>query len=236
MEARLVLLGEREEASALAADVAAGHLDAAITRSGRASFMASGGTTPGAAYKGLSAIALDWSRVTIGLVDERWVPADHPASNERLIRNSLHRGPASASVFIPLKTSAATPADAVADRTRVYAPHCAPISCLLLGMGDDGHTASWFPGSAGLKSALYPSDGEIISPIDASGAPAAGDHPERMTLTAGPICGAETAILLIFGDRKRTVLEQSLKGDETTYPVRRAIDGLGRRLTIIWAP
>lgn len=236
MEARLVLLDDRNEASALAAGLAASHLDAAITRSGKASLMASGGSTPGAAYRLLSDMELKWRQATVGLVDERWVEPDHPASNERLVRERLMQGPALEASFISMKTPAGSPEDAVADRAAVYAPHCAPISCVFLGMGGDGHTASWFPGSSSLQRALYPVGGEIICAIDASNAPVAGDQPYRMTLTAGPVCDASAAILLIFGNDKRTVLEQSLKGDERVFPVKRAIEGLGRRLTIIWAP
>lgn len=236
MEARLVLLDDREEASALTAALVASHLDGAITQSGKASLMVSGGSTPGAAYRQLSEMALDWGGVTVGLVDERWVTPDDGASNERLVREQLLCGPASQATFLPMKTPAGSPNDAVSDRSAAYAPHCQPISCIVLGMGSDGHTASWFPGAAGLEAALFPAAGEIISAIDASNAPVSGSHPLRMTLTAGPVCAAAAAILLMFGNDKRAVLEQALSGEETTFPVRRAINGLGRRLTIIWAP
>lgn len=236
MEARLVLLDDREDASALTAALVAEHLDGAITRSGKASLMVSGGSTPGAAYRLLSEKALDWKAVTVGLVDERWVAPDDGASNERLVRERLLRGPASQAKFVPMKTPDGLPQDAVADRSEAYAPHCQPISCIVLGMGEDGHTASWFPDTAGLQAALYPEAGDIMSAMDATGAPVAGAHTLRMTLTAEPVCAAAAAILLIFGNDKRAVLEQALTAEETEYPVRRAIDGLGRRLTIIWAP
>lgn len=236
MEARLVLLDDREEASALTARLVAGHLETAISQSGKASLMVSGGSTPGAAYRLLSEKPLDWAHVTVGLVDERWVDADHPDSNERLVRAQLLRGSASDANFIPMKTQAGMPDAAVADRRLAYAPHCQPVSSIVLGMGGDGHTASWFPASSGLEAALHPAGGEIIAAIDASNAPVAGAYPMRMTLTAAPVCAAAAAVLLIYGHDKRVVLERSLKGDEATYPVRRAIEGLGRRLTIIWAP
>lgn len=236
MEAKFVLLDDREEASALAAELAARQLHKTLEQAGKASFMASGGSSPGPMYTKLSGMALDWKKVTIGLVDERWVPPDHPASNEKLVRSRLLRGAAAAAEFLPMKTDARSPADAVDERASVYAPHCAPISCVLLGMGPDGHAASWFPGSDGLSGALDSDSGRIISAIDASGSPVAGEHGLRMTLAAGPVCGAETGILLFFGDDKRVVLEQSLKGDELEFPVRKAIQGLGGRLTIIWAP
>lgn len=236
MEARLIILDDREEASALAAELAALHLSRALTRHGKASFMASGGSSPWRMFSLLSRETLDWSRVTVGLVDDRWVPADDAGSNERGIREKLLQGPAAQAGFLPMKTADELPFEGVAARTQEYAPHCAPVSSVLLGMGPDGHTASWFPGDKNLDRLLHPPAGEILAGVDAGHSPVAGEFRYRMSLTATPVCDAEAGILLIFGDDKRSVLEQSLVGDEREFPVRRAIDGLGSRLSIIWAP
>lgn len=236
MESRLIVLDDREAASALAAELAALHLSRAIAKEGRASFMVSGGTSPARMLSLLSEESLDWDSVTVGLVDERWVSPDDPGSNEKGIRDKLLKGPAAAAHFIPMKTSAANPASAVGDRVAVYAPHLAPASCVLLGIGSDAHTASWYSGAIGIEQAMYPADGALIAAVDAANSPVAGDFHLRMTLTAEAICNAESAILLMFGDDKRSALEQSLNGDEKQYPVRRAINCLGSRLSIIWAP
>ncbi|PKP83595.1 MAG: 6-phosphogluconolactonase [Alphaproteobacteria bacterium HGW-Alphaproteobacteria-18] len=236
MESRLIVLDDREAASALAAELASLHISRALAKYGHASFMVSGGTSPARMLSLLSQEAIDWSSVTVGLVDERWVAPDHPGSNEKGVRDKLLKGPAAAAQFIPMKTDAADPASAVADRAAAYAPHLAPISCVLLGIGPDAHTASWYPGSIGLEQALYPKDGAVISAVDAGNTPVSGEFHQRMTLTAQPICNAASAILLMFGEDKRSALEQSLKGDEKQFPVRRAIEGLGNRLSIIWAP
>lgn len=236
MESRLIVLDDREAASALAAELASLHLSRALAKDGRASLMVSGGSTPARMFTLLSQDALDWENVTIGLVDERWVDPDHPGSNEKSVREKLLKGNAAAATFLPMKTADAEPASAVEDRTAAYAPYLVPISCVVLGIGPDGHTASWYPGSIGLQQALHPEDGADIAAIDAGNTPVAGEFHQRMTLTAGPICKASSAILLMFGEDKRSALEQSLKGDETLYPVRRAIEGLGSRLSIIWAP
>lgn len=236
MESRLIVLDDREAASALAAELASLHLSRAITKDGHASLMVSGGSTPARMFSLLSQDQLDWPRVTVGLVDERWVSPDNPGSNEKSVRDKLLKGPAAAAQFIPMNTDAAGPASAVAERAAAYAPHTSPISCLLLGIGPDAHTASWYPGSIGIDQAMYPEDGAILAAIDASNTPVSGDFHQRMTLTAGPVCNAASAILLMFGEDKRSALEQSLKGDEKLFPVRRAIEGLGNRLSIIWAP
>ncbi|ABI76688.1 6-phosphogluconolactonase [Hyphomonas neptunium ATCC 15444] len=236
MESRLIVLDDREAASVLAAELASLHLSRAIAKDGHASFMVSGGSSPARMLSLLSQDALDWASVTVGLVDERWVSPDHPGSNEKGVREKLLKGPAAAARFIPMKTDDADPASAVADRAAAYAPHVLPISCILLGIGPDAHTASWYPGSMGLDQAMYPEEGAIIAAVDAGNTPVSGDFHQRMTLTAGPICSAASAILLMFGEDKRSALEQSLKGDEKQFPVRRAIEGLGRRLSIIWAP
>ncbi len=236
MDARFIILDDREEASALAAELVALRLSRAIAANGRASFMVSGGTTPARMLHLLSEEKLDWAHVTIGLVDERWVSPDHPGSNEKGVREKLLRGAATAATFLPMKTSATEPASAVADRSATYAPHLDPASCVLLGIGPDGHTASWYAGAIGIEQAMYPADGAVIAAVDAGNSPVAGEFRHRMTLTATPICSAESAVLLMFGEDKRSALEDALKGDEKHYPVRRAIDGLGARLSIIWAP
>lgn len=219
----------------LAARHVASALQDALSGGAVATFMASGGSSPEPAYRALSDTRLDWKRVSVGLVDERWVAPEHPASNERLVRASLLQGEAAAARFVPMKTPGDDPFAALAGCERIYASSFRSISCILLGMGPDGHTASWFPSAVGLDAALDTDRPELLAAIDASSSPVAGDHPLRMTLTARAVSSAGSGVLLIFGDDKREVLERSLAGDPHLYPVRAALDGLGARLTIIWA-
>lgn len=235
MQAELICAQSREEALRLVAGHVGDCLGRTLARSGTASFMASGGSSPEPAYRMLSEAGIDWSRVRVGLVDERWVSPCDPASNERLVRSSLLQGRASAAEFVPMKTSCADPADALDEREQAYAGLCNPISCLLLGMGEDGHTASWFPGADGLAAAMDPASSHCLAAIDAHSAPVAGAFPLRMTLTFPAICSAESAFLLIFGNEKRRVLDRSMTADRKAYPIRAALEGLASRLTIIWA-
>ena len=83
---------------------------------------------------------------------------------------------------------------------------------------------------------MHAQPGEVVAAIDATGCPVAGDVTERLTLTGPAIIDADAAILLIFGDEKRDVLNAALKSQPDDCPIRFAVDGLGPRLTIIWAP
>jgi 6-phosphogluconolactonase len=184
----------------------------------------------------LSTLPLDWVRVTIGLVDERWVGPEDPASNEKLVRSCLLKGPAATSGFLPLREPGVSAEEAAATRAVAYAPHCDPPSFVLLGMGLDGHTASWFPGSVSLGALLAPSGADVIAFSDAAGCPVAGDYPVRLTLTRPAVARAEAAALLIFGEDKLSVIEAALNAPPEAYPIRAALDDLADRLSIFWAP
>lgn len=227
---------DRAEASAFAARLIAGALETALADAATASLMVSGGSTPGGVFDILSGTGLDWARVTVGLVDERWVAPEHEASNERLVRQRLLTGHAGAAGFVPMRTLAETAADAAEDRNRAYQPHCGPIDVVLLGMGNDGHTASWFPGASNLDDALNPERGKAVVAIDATGCPVAGENTRRLTLTADAVGASRTAVLLLFGDEKKQVFETALTRPANEMPIRHAIDRLGPRLTVIWAP
>ena len=225
--------GSREAATGFATQFIVGGLEKALEGNATASLMVSGGSTPGGVFDALTGEVLDWSRVMIGLVDERWVGPEDAASNERLVRQRLLRGHAGAAGFLPMKTLDAAPDAAVADRSQAYAPHCSPADVVLLGMGEDGHTASWVPGSAGLAEAL--DSQAAVAPIDATGCPVAGDHTARITLSGQAVANAASAILLIFGEAKKTVFETALTASAMDKPIRYAIDKLGPRLTVVWA-
>lgn len=236
MAGNLVRFATREEAADFAVGRALDALRRAISARGRASLMVSGGSTPGPLFARLSMAPLAWEQVTVGLVDERWVTPDDAASNERLVRSHLLVGRAGAAGLLPMWAPVSTPDEAVSDRHAAYAPHVSPADMVLLGMGGDGHTASWFPRSKGLEAALNPPDGAVIAGIDATGCPVAGSNVHRLTLTGPAVTSAGQALMLLFGDDKLDVLERARTADPLDMPVRFAIDGLGDRLTIIWAP
>lgn len=223
----------RDSASRFTTQFIAGGLTKALESKGAASLMVSGGSTPGPVFDALAKTELDWARVIVGLVDERWVNPEDDASNERLVRSRLLRGHAGAAGFLPMKTLDAIPHEAVTDRNKAYAPHCEPADMVFLGMGEDGHTASWFPGSKDLSAALESEN--VIAALDATGCPVAGENPQRITLTGKGVTSASSVILLIFGDAKKAVFDTAMISSVEEKPVRYAIDKLGPRLTVVWA-
>lgn len=189
----------------------------------------SGGSTPGLFFSELSKTELDWSRITVTLVDERWVPESSPRSNAALVRRALLINNAACARFIPLFNGAGTPE---AGRDALEAELAAlPLSLAasLLGMGEDGHTASFFPGGDNLATALNPAAGQLVETMRA---PGAGEP--RITLTLPVLVKADLLSLHIEGERKREVLEQAqAQGPDEAMPVRAV---LRHDPQIYWSP
>lgn len=201
---------ERECASAEAAaqaltEAVAADLDTALRERPRASLVVSGGRSPIAFFERLRGAALDWSRVVITLADERWVPPEHPDSNARLVAGHLLQGAAAAARFVPLWNGAPTPADAIAERSIALAALPQPFDALVLGMGEDGHTASLFPGAPGLPAALDPGADALLAAID----PPAAPHP-RLSLTLAALLDSRRIHLPIGGAAKRAVYRRAI--------------------------
>ena len=194
--------------------------------------LVSGGSTPGPVFERLSQADLDWSEVSVGLVDERWVDEEDPRSNAGLVKRTLLTGKAQAARFLPMKTRHPSAGEAVRAVDDLYLPHFSLRPIILLGMGPDGHTASWFPGAQGLEAAMAVDQDPYVAAIDATGAPVAGDMPHRMTLTGQAIATAGFAILYITGEEKRAVLEDRA----ANLPIHYAERILGSRLKEVWAP
>ena len=207
------------------ADALTSELADQLRRQDRVSFCVPGGSTPGPVFDVLSEQALDWDRVTVFLSDERWVPADSPRSNTKLIMERLLISKARRAHFVPLFAAAHTPEDYVDELAKGLEPHL-PITLLLLGMGADMHTASLFPGADRLADALD-DHAPILVPMRGGGAPE-----PRVTLSARVLAAALSTHIVITGDAKRVALEkaQTLPVDEA--PVRAVLSGA----TVHWSP
>jgi len=199
----------------------------------RARLLLSGGDTPGPVYRALSQAPLDWERVDVGLVDERWLLPDDPDSNAWLVHRELLRDHAAVARFEPMTQAGRNLEGAVAT-ANAHARRQAAVA--VFGMGDDGHTASLFPDVDGLDRILA-SPRDYVA-VDASGSPGARQWPIRISLTPHGISRIAHRVLLIQGARKRAVFEQALaSGDKTRWPVLVAMDSThGTPLDVHWCP
>lgn len=214
------------------ADKVAASLSTAIAKKGTAEIAVSGGSTPKAFFQELSTRDLDWTKVTITLVDERFVPADNPRSNHLLVISNLLQNKAKAAKFQPLYQSAATVEEAAKLSTAATAPIGNPFDVVILGMGGDGHTASFFPGGSNLAVALDPKTPRGIITMDADGA---GEP--RLTFTFSSLQDAGLLVLHIEGDGKKDVLAKAEgAGDEAEMPIRAILRRAATPVDIYWAP
>jgi 6-phosphogluconolactonase len=213
--------------SALAAHIADA-LDADITRRGSAGLALSGGSTPKAMFRRLSQAPLDWSRVYITLVDERWVEPGHQDSNERLLRENLLRERASTANFIALKNREDNADDAVSDIAGSLTALPSPLTLVVLGMGGDGHTASWFPRAANLAELLDRRGEDRVAATD----PVTAAH-QRMTLTLPAVLDSGEIIIHITGEDKRELIAGAA---EHRLPIAAVTEQTATPTTIWWAP
>lgn len=207
-------------------------LEEGIAARGLASLAVSGGSTPLRLFEALSGMALDWEKVLITLVDERWVPPEHNDSNEKLVREHLLQKRAADARFIAMKT-ADTSAKAGEDSC-AKALSCIPqpFDVLILGIGNDGHTASLFPAAVRLPEAVAMDSGKLCMAISPPEAP----H-ERMSLTLPAILNSRQIILHINGPTKRDVYEKACKhGPAAEMPIRYILNQTQTPVTVYWAP
>jgi 6-phosphogluconolactonase len=193
-------------------------LQTAIAERGTASIALSGGSTPKPLYEALAEQNLPWEKLHIFWGDERYVPPDHPDSNEGMARTAwLNKTPIPAGNLHPMPTNEADPTVAAQRHEQELqmlfqtAPGTFPaLDVILLGMGDDGHTASLFPHT----EALQVRD-RLVTVGNKDGEP-------RITFTAPFINQARCVIFMVAGSSKRPALSQVFAetADAAKYPSR----------------
>ena len=216
-----------ELAGTLAATIA-GKLSDAMAARGHGFVAVSGGSTPALLFAELSEAAIDWGRVTVTLIDERLVPPTSPRSNARLVADKLLQGPAAAARFVPLYHGADDGDEAAKLARTALGKLPWPLDVAVLGMGGDGHTASFFPDAADVAELLAADADKLVLPVESVAA-----HEHRLTLTLGKIVEAGFLALHIEGPDKRQVLDRALGGEK--LPIRAAIEASPRPVEIFWA-
>ncbi len=206
-------------------------LERAIKARGEASLMVSGGQSPVSVYTHLSQFDLEWSKVHISLVDDRWVDSGANGSNEALIRKTLLNNKASAAKFISLKTLHARPENGLSEIEARFSDLVRPFDLCVMGMGTDGHTASWFPNSKGLHAAMDMTNANTVCAIDAQGCSGAGEHPLRISLTLSAVMRSRALLLYIPGPKKAEVFKDSAEMSVLDAPVG-ALRAAGSRLSV----
>jgi 6-phosphogluconolactonase len=221
---------DRHDLATTLADEIAGRLTGAIAERGTALLAVSGGTTPAKLFAALSTTPIAWDKVTVTLVDERFVPPSSPRSNAGLVAANLLQNNAAAARFVPLYHEAASIEDAAAADSEALRSLPWPLDVVILGMGGDGHTASFFPDAGNLEELLDPASRRIVLPVHA----ASGGEP-RLTLSMARIISAGFVALHIEGEDKRTAFDGAM-GPGAKKPIRRVIEAAPRPIEVFWAP
>ena len=209
----------------------AGALGEGISAGGKAMFAGAGGSTPSPIYRRLADADLDWSKVSVTLVDERHVPESSPDSNARLMRETLLTGRAAAARFIPLHHAAVTVDRAAAMAARTLQGE-GPLDAVLLGMGEDGHICSMFPGSPTLKTLLTTALEPAVFGVP-PGRDGMAPPQERISLNIPYLAGARRVVLALTGAKKRAVFEAEATGDPAVQPIA-ALIASGAPLEVLW--
>ncbi len=205
-------------------------LTQAVAARGHASLVLSGGSTPRPLFEELAQRPLPWNKITVTLADERWVDISSKDSNEAMVRETLLCGAAAEARFIPLKNTAESASEGWEMCHEILAAQFDRFDLVILGMGEDGHTASLFPRVS--VPALDSSNLALCAAINPPKAP----H-ERMTLTASALLNSRKIVLHIVGDKKQQVYLDALKpGSADEFPIRVVLHQDRVPVDVYWSP
>jgi 6-phosphogluconolactonase len=205
-------------------------LQQAVAQRGTGFIAVSGGTTPAGFFRSLSNKEIDWKKVVVTLIDERFVPETSDRSNAALAHRTLLQNRAAQARFVPLYHTASTIEEGAEKASQVLKDLPWPLDVAILGMGGDGHTASFFPDATTLATLLEPSQTAFVLPVHAK---SAGEP--RLTLPLARIEAAGRTAVHIEGTDKKVVLEAALE-PTANRPIS-AVFRQGRKpVEIYWAP
>lgn len=209
------------------------HLTEAIQQRGQAVLAVSGGRTPQALFSQLAATPLPWDKVTITLADDRFLPPEHPDSNEGLVKAFLLQQYAAAASFVSLYSPATDgdlDADAAIPRLLQRVKSLPDFDVLILGMGEDGHTASLFPCSQQLSYAMADAAPDVVA-VHPTTAPYA-----RISFSRPKLQRSKHIYLHVVGAKKQAVLQQAVAGhDIFAMPIRAFIHANTPELQVMYS-
>jgi 6-phosphogluconolactonase len=204
-------------------------LTEAIKKRGRASIAVSGGSTPIPLFKEFSLLSIDWTKVDLTLVDDRWVDPKNIDSNELLVRTHFIKNKASKVNFIPLKNDSNTAKEGQKQTEALLRNFTLPFDVVVLGMGSDGHAASLFPCSDELADGMDLNNPNYLISTSPKTAPY-----ERLSLTARVIIDAKNVFLHLNGSSKLHTLESAMEyKDSSKMPIYIFLEN---GLSIYWSP
>lgn len=195
-------------------------LDEAIRTKGKATLIVSGGSTPIPLFKRLCQIPLAWKHIEVGLCDERWLPPSNEASNENLVKKYLLQEKASRAAFTGMYIEGMEPEEAQGMCEKKLQASLIPFDVVILGMGNDAHTASLFPQNSKLHEAFDLDNKAHCIAIEPHTAPY-----KRMSLTRQAILGAAHIFLHFEGEEKLKVYQKAIRGDDMySMPIRSVLN------------
>lgn len=218
--------GEQNQLVSELANVIQSEIKLSIEKNGRAIVAVSGGSTPKPLFIELAQRDIDWAKVIITLVDERWVSSEHPLSNAAFLDKHLLSALPSAVSFVSLYHDAV---DCESSLQFVLEHYCevtgssihspAPFDVVILGMGNDGHTASFFPDAENIADLVDPNSAQFLHSCTSP-----TTQVPRVTWSLSQLLSTQKLILHIVGEAKNTVFQTALKdSDAIELPIRSVI-------------
>jgi len=212
------------------ADKVAALLTAAVKNTGKASIAVSGGSTPKGFFQALSKKKLAWSAITVTLADERWVAIDSNDSNTKLVHENLLQNEAVKAKFFHLKQGEKLSNETLADLNLAASQQLLPLDVLILGMGEDGHTASLFPCSDEITQCLADDSQALLKVI-----PKTAPH-QRISFSFSALAQSKNIFLHISGASKKQVLAKAIAGQACReMPIRAFLQAPDVNTQIYWA-
>ena len=218
-------------------DTVTRQLRASLAQGRSASLVVPGGRTPVPFFRQLSQSPLQWDRVYVTLTDERWVDVNDAASNERLLREHLLQNNAARAQLVGLRGAPAIQGDAEASAGATQAWQRLaviqrPFDVVVLGMGEDGHFASLFPGDAASIGGLDMTQAPGCIAVHASAAPA-----QRVSLNLSALLQTQQLVLLVTGERKWQLLQhEQVETTSLHLPVHELLAQRHTPVTVYWCP